>query len=137
MLTITGEISHKNTPDRVELDLETLKSFEKTVIETTTIWTDGKQVFEGVALSDLIDELGMSGTTLRVTSINDYTVDIPVSEVADSGAIIAYSRNGSLMSVREKGPLWIIYPFDSDRTYRSEVIYSRSIWQLDRIEIIG
>ena len=39
------------------------------------------------------------------------------------------------MSVREKGPLWVIYPFDSDPEYQTEVIYSRSIWQLDRIVV--
>jgi hypothetical protein len=39
------------------------------------------------------------------------------------------------MSVRDKGPLWVIYPYDSD-DYRSEVIYSRSIWQLDRLEVV-
>jgi len=40
------------------------------------------------------------------------------------------------MSVREKGPLWVIYPYDSDAKFRTEVIYSRSIWQLDRLAIV-
>jgi hypothetical protein len=39
------------------------------------------------------------------------------------------------MSLREKGPLWIIYPFDSSPEYQTELIYSRSIWQLNRIEV--
>ncbi len=43
--------------------------------------------------------------------------------------------NGETMPVRRKGPLWIVYPYDSDEAYRSEAIYSRSIWQLDRIEV--
>ncbi|RYH00603.1 oxidoreductase, partial [Salipiger sp. IMCC34102] len=41
------------------------------------------------------------------------------------------------MQVRDKGPLWIVYPYDDTPEYRSEVIYSRSIWQLDRIEVAG
>jgi hypothetical protein len=40
------------------------------------------------------------------------------------------------MSVREKGPLWVIYPFDDVPEYQNETIYSRSIWQLDRIEVV-
>jgi hypothetical protein len=44
--------------------------------------------------------------------------------------------DGNAMSVRDKGPLWVIYPYDSDAAYRTEVIYSRSIWQLDRLEVV-
>ena len=38
--------------------------------------------------------------------------------------------------MRDKGPLWIIYPYDQNTDYQTEVIYSRSIWQLDRIEVL-
>jgi hypothetical protein len=39
------------------------------------------------------------------------------------------------MTVRDKGPLWIVYPYDAKPEYRQELIYSRSIWQLDHIEV--
>jgi len=39
------------------------------------------------------------------------------------------------MPVREKGPLWIIYPFDATNAYRTESHYARSIWQLERIDV--
>ncbi|MEC8574513.1 MAG: oxidoreductase, partial [Pseudomonadota bacterium] len=39
------------------------------------------------------------------------------------------------MSLRDKGPLWIVYPFDSDPAYQTEAIYSRSIWQLEEITV--
>jgi hypothetical protein len=38
------------------------------------------------------------------------------------------------MSIREKGPLWLVYPYDLNKAYQSETIYSRSIWQLVRID---
>jgi hypothetical protein len=40
------------------------------------------------------------------------------------------------MSLRDKGPLWIIYPYDSKSDFRTEVVYSRSIWQRDRLEAL-
>lgn len=49
------------------------------------------------------------------------------------GLILAYLLDGQPMSVRDKGPLWLVYPYDASPAFRSEVIYSRSIWQLDRI----
>ena len=54
----------------------------------------------------------------------------------EGGPIIAYMMNGEEMSVRNKGPLWLVYPYDLNHEYRSEVIYSRSIWQLDRIDVL-
>jgi hypothetical protein len=40
------------------------------------------------------------------------------------------------MSVRDKGPLWVIYPYDAVPEYKSERIYARSIWQLVSIEVL-
>ncbi|RYH00523.1 oxidoreductase, partial [Salipiger sp. IMCC34102] len=81
--------------------------------------------------------LEVDGGTLLATAINDYTVEIPVSDAVEGGPIIAYQMDGAEMQVRDKGPLWIVYPYDDTPEYRSEVIYSRSIWQLDRIEVAG
>ncbi len=39
------------------------------------------------------------------------------------------------MSVREKGPLVIIYPFDDKPELRDAVHYSRAIWQLRSLEL--
>ena len=113
-----------------------LEALEDATIETRTIWTEGPQTFRGVPLDVLVDRLGITGTTLRATAINDYAVEIPLSDAVAGGPMIAYSLNGNPMSIRDKGPLWIIYPYDAKADYRSEVIYSRSIWQLDRIEAL-
>lgn len=136
LLTVSGNIAIANKDDTAQLDLALLKSLETTTIETATIWTDGTQVFEGVSLAVLVEALRLQGDTLRATAINDYAVDIPMSDAVQDGPIVAFSLNGSKMSVRDKGPLWIVYPYDANADYRSEVIYSRSIWQLNRIEAI-
>lgn len=115
-------------------DLDALEDMGAVTFETTTIWTDGPQRFTGVPLTELVEELNLEDGVLLASAINDYTVEIPVSDAVDGGPIIAYLNNGERMSVRDKGPLWIVYPYDSDPKYRSELIYSRSIWQLDRIE---
>ena len=90
---------------------------------------------KGVELATLLAALGAEGTVLLAIAHNDYAVDIPVSDAVAGGPVVAYLRNGAAMSMRDKGPLWVIYPFDSKPEYQSELIYSRSIWQLDRIEV--
>jgi hypothetical protein len=104
--------------------------------ETTTIWTEGVHSFTGVPLQTLTALLGVTEGQILATAINDYTVEIPVSDAVENGPIIAYLMDGEEMSVRDKGPLWIVYPYDSNADYRTEVVFSRSIWQLDRIEVV-
>ncbi len=134
ILTISGEVEKTNSKFGAGLDRAMLEAMERTTIVTTTIWTSGPQTFEGVELATLVETLGIQGSVLLATAINDYTVEVPISDAVKGGPIVAYAANGSEMSVRDKGPLWLIYPFDSNSEYRSEVIYSRSIWQLNRIE---
>lgn len=127
-------VTHANQV--VTLDMETLQAMDNVKFETSTIWTEGVQTFTGVSLSVFLRALDVSGGTLKATAINDYSVEIPLDDAVEGGPIIAYLRNGAPMSVRDKGPLWIVYPFDADPAYQSEVIYSRSIWQLDRLAVV-
>ncbi|MDO6586123.1 molybdopterin-dependent oxidoreductase [Salipiger sp. 1_MG-2023] len=132
LLTVSGDIAG---PDAAQFDLEALRALGESDIETETIWTDGAHRYTGVRLSDLLDHVGATGSQITATAINDYSVTIPVSDATADGPIIAYEMDGAAMSRRDKGPLWVIYPFSSSSDYRTEVIYSRSIWQLDRMTI--
>ena len=133
LLTITGAIDAAVQP--LTLDRAALMALPVTTIETSTIWTDGTHSFTGVSLADLLDEIGVTEGTLLATAANNYTVEIPVSDAVQGGPIVAYLMDNAEMPLRDKGPLWIVYPFDSSADYRSELIYTRSIWQLDRIEV--
>ena len=130
VLTVTG------TAEPAEFTMAELQAMPATSFETTTIWTEGAQSFTGVSLHSFLADLGVEGGTLNASAINDYVVEIPVADAVEGGPIIAYARNGEVMSVRNNGPLWIVYPYDSNADYQSEVIYARSIWQLVRIDVV-
>ncbi|MBK5951737.1 oxidoreductase [Rhodobium orientis] len=136
ILQVSGKISATNAGDEAHFDLDMLKGMPAATFNTSTVWTDGENSFTGVPLKDLLATLGAHGRTLRATAINDYAVRIPVSDAVSPGPIVAYAMNGKSMSRRGKGPLWIVYPFDQHSRFQSETIYSRSIWQLDRLEVI-
>ena len=122
--------------DVLTLDRSDLSKLTVTSFDTSTIWTDGVHTFTGVSVKTLTDLIGVTNGMLRATAINNYAIEIPVSDAVNEGPIIAYLMDGKEMSVRDKGPLWIVYPYDANPDYRSEVVYSRSIWQLDRIEFV-
>lgn len=136
ILTVSGTIDITNVDGTAQLDMDMLKALPAQSISTSTIWTDGVLMFTGVPIALLLEELGASGNTLRASAINDYTIEIPIDSLEKDFPILAYEMNGEPMHRREKGPLWVIYPFDSAEKFRTSQIFSRSIWQLDRIEIV-
>ena len=137
VLTVTGDIGVTNAEDAARFDMAMLEAMDTTSFSTSTLWTEGERAFAGVALADILDVLGVEGGKILATAINDYTVEIPVESVTEEAPILAYSLDGKRMPRRRKGPLWLVYPYDSDAAFRSEVVYSRSIWQLTRIEIVN
>lgn len=134
LLTVTGTVDGKSGTS-VAFDAADLAALPQITFTTSTIWTEGPQEFTGVSLGAVLKAAQMTGTTLQAYAANDYSVEIPVEDWPENAPIIAQSRNGTPMTIRDKGPLWIVYPYDSDPAYRSEVIYTRSIWQLERIEV--
>lgn len=117
-----------------EYSVEDMRRMPVTEFSTTTPWTDGLQHFVGVPLSEFLQDV--SGEyTLHLKAVNDYSVSMSAELVINSTSIIAFERNGALMTVRDKGPFWLVFPFDDDERYLTESMMSRSIWQLSRIEV--
>ena len=135
ILTVTGDTAASTSDQGWQFERTDLEAMPRTIFETTTIWTDGVQRFEGVSLHALLDHIGAKSGTIRAVALNDYAVEIPTSDAVEGGPIVAFLRDGQMMSVRDKGPLWIVYPYDTNEAYQSEEIYARSIWQLDRLQI--
>jgi hypothetical protein len=135
ILTVTGAIGVTNAEGEARFDLDLLKSLPQHSFATSTIWTDGINTYSGVLLKDLLAAVGATGATINATALNDYQISFPAADVADDAPLVAYLVDGEPMSVRDKGPLWLIFPFDSNAAYRTEESYSRSIWQMDRLSL--
>lgn len=131
VLTVTGAVAGgQKTFTRAELAALPREEFE-----TSTVWTEGVRRFAGVPLHALLEATGAEGRELHMVAINDYAVVVPAEDAVPGGALLAYEIDGMPMSVREKGPIWLVYPYDSDGKWRAEAVYARSIWQLNRIDV--
>lgn len=130
-------VAPKEAPgDTIALDLATLDALPQVTFTTSTIWTDGPVTFSGVALKTLLSDVIDTATAVEMVALNDYSVTISPSQIEDGVPIVATRMNGDVMSVREKGPFWVVFPYDSDPKYRSETIYALSIWQLECLKIV-
>lgn len=134
ILTATGQITATNCAAGLQLDLDQLAALPQHSFATSTTWTDGITTFQGVLLKDYIAAIKATGSTITLTALNDYSIAIPMADVGNDGPLLAYLMDGKPMSLRDKGPIWLVYPYDANAAYRTEQTYARSIWQLDRID---
>ncbi|WP_062763252.1 molybdopterin-dependent oxidoreductase [Falsirhodobacter sp. alg1] len=134
LLTVSGQITNTNVGDTAQFDRAALEAMGMVDIVTKSPWYDDRMTFTGVPVSVLLEKVGAHGTQMTVTALNDYEVKIPLED-ADTGVILAMKLNGRDMSVREKGPIFIIYPYSSSERLRAQTYYARSSWQVSRIEI--
>lgn len=132
ILSVSGKISSEAP---TEYSIAMLENLPMAEIVTKTPWHDGPVTFEGVPLKDLMSFLGATGENVEFIALNDYRVAIPASDFSSHNPILAYRMNGELMSVRNKGPLFVIYPFDDDPELNNETYYARSVWQVRSIVV--
>ncbi|WP_299652353.1 hypothetical protein [uncultured Jannaschia sp.] len=135
VLVVTGEIANTNMGDEAHFDLAMLDALasRETVIETP--WYEGTKAFSGPMIAALLDAVGAEGETLRVNALNDYSAEIPRSDVVDYPVILATRIDGDTLSVRDKGPGFVIYPFDVAPDLYNEMTFGRSVWQVGSIDV--
>lgn len=136
VLTIDGLIGIENAPGQADFDLDMLRAMPAVKIRTSTPWTEGPVEFEGVLAETVFKAVDAKGKTIKAAALNDYIADVDVNTVIAAGAILAYRVNGEDISVRDKGPLWIMFPFDEKPELKSEPIYSQSVWQLRKLTFL-
>jgi hypothetical protein len=133
ILTISGKIGITNKGQTAQFDRPMLESLGITLVETSTPWYQGPMKFEGVSLDTLMKRVNAEGKQVTAIALNDYSSDLPIDDFAKYDPILALKRNGEYMTVRDKGPLFIIYPFDKISELKSQTYYGRSVWQVDRL----
>ena len=136
ILTVSGKIGIFNGGAAARFDRAMLEELGTTQFTTTTPWYDGPVTFEGVRMGRLMEALRAQGDTLIARALNDYETRIPLRDVIDFDVLMAMKRNGEYMPVRDKGPLFLVYPFDSDPALRNQRYYGRCAWQLAQIDVV-
>ncbi len=135
LLTLSGNIENTNEDGKAVFDIASLEKLGTVSFQTTSPWYNGRTTFTGIPLQKLMDYVGAKGSVLKVTALNDYTTVIPLSDFKKYNVILALKINGEYMRIRDKGPLFIVYPYDSIPELNNQIFYSRSAWQVSRMNI--
>jgi len=135
ILTVTGNIQNTNGPSEATFDREMLVALGETEIKTKSPWYDAVSTFDGVPFKKVMDYVGASGTRIRAVALNDYETEIPMDDVQNTEVILAMKRDGEVMDVRDKGPIFVIYPYDSSPEFQTQTYYGRSAWQVTKLVV--
>jgi hypothetical protein len=133
VLTISGQVSAPNAGKTAVFSMEMLAKLPQHKVFTKSPWYPAGAEFTGPLLRDVLAAAGAKGSKIVAVALNDYKTDIPFDDAAQHDVILARLMNGKPMPVREKGPLFVVYPLDAKPELQSQVYYNRSAWQLARL----
>ncbi|UFS55568.1 molybdopterin-dependent oxidoreductase [Comamonadaceae bacterium M7527] len=112
-------------------DLHKLVQYDLT---TSSPWYEGKTTFRGPLLRDVLALTHFQSDTIVAKAVNDYRITIPYEDVVKFNVVLAHTVDGERLTVRTRGPLFVIYPFDQIADLRLSTYYARCIWQLTQLE---
>lgn len=135
ILTVSGRIALPDGGTSAAFDRAALEGLGTEGFVTSTPWYSRPVYFEGVRMDRLMRAVGAGGDTVTVVALNDYTTDLPIPDFERYGTLLALKRDGAYMPVRDKGPLFVVYPYDSRPELKSHMYYSRSAWQVSDLVV--
>ena len=134
LLRVSGAVERVNMADVAAFDRDMLEALDWVEVETYTSFTTGVQRFAGPTLASVLQAVGAHGASISATAINDYTVVIPREHADAHNVILAMDQNGRPMRVRDKGPIWVVYPLTESEAEKKP-FDGEMIWQLVELRI--
>jgi hypothetical protein len=112
-----------------------LKALPQQTFMTKTPWYPDSVKFSGPLLRDVLALAKVKGTDISAIALDDYKVQIPMSDAQQYDMILAHKINDETIPVKTKGPLFVVYPYDSKPELQALRFYERSIWQLKALTV--
>jgi hypothetical protein len=134
VLTVSGKIERTNSNGAALFDREMLEALGKASFSTKWELSEVPQSFEGTPLRALLERVGAQGTSMRASALNDYVAVIPVEDLKFD-PILATKVDGRVLTIRDKGPLWIAYPRDDHKVLQDARYDARWVWQLNKLHV--
>lgn len=135
LLSIRG-ITNSGCNGDVQLNNEQLLALPQQQFVTHHSWSDEAESFSGPLLQDVLDTTCSNTKKIKLTALNDYAIDIDFSKLKQYQPIVALSVNGKRLSIREKGPLWVMLPLDDHKDIDERSLDGMMIWQLSDIQVL-
>ena len=95
----------------------------------------GSHNWQGVSLKQVVARSGYNTKVLQATALNGYFVEVPQDDLERFDPILAFRRDDQFISIREKGPFILIYPFNQFPELNQQRYINRTVWQIDELNL--
>lgn len=116
-------------------DMAFLKGLPQHSFVSQTPWFKKPVTFTGPLLRDVLSAAKVKGAVVYAVAIDEYRAQIPFSDCVQHDMILAHQIDGETLTPKNKGPLFVVYPYDSKPELQSVRFYERSIWQLKSLRV--
>lgn len=120
----------------VSLSQEDILAMSDQQVVTQTPWTDGTLTFRGAPLEAVLALAGIDDGWVNARGLNNYSINVPVDQALAAKAFLAVHMNGELMRIKDKGPFWIVFPWDEHPELLTREIRTWSVWQLQALSVL-
>lgn len=135
ILEVTGNLKLTNVDDEAHFDRAMIKNLESSTIITANHVLSEPATYTGPVLADLLNKLGAEGETVFITALDDYTAELKRSDIEKYRVLLATHENGKMMTIDDRGPFFIVFPFNQHKELRRDLYYNMSVWQIKSIDV--
>lgn len=125
------------TGQQINLSREDLERLPQTTFTTSTPWTKGIHTYQGPKLSLITNKFSSSINGIRIYALNGYSYDINTQDLQRYPFILVLRQDEKAISLRNKGPFWLLVPFDQNPKLLShDKLRNQLVWQINKIKAL-
>jgi len=131
-------VDTQGAANTTRLNLENLDALPQSTLTLQlpeSLGIQGTHSWQGISLQDLLKLSGNSAQAVRIQALNGYYATLPMSDIEQFNPVLAYRRDGQNLTIRDKGPFILIYPFNKFKKLNQQIYINRSVWQINEIHI--
>lgn len=115
-------------------DIEKLERKDYMAKLPPALGVSGRHDWQGIPVRAVLAAAkAQNYTKLRVAALDGYEAYLPVSDLTRFDPILAYRKDDQYIGILDRGPLLLIYPFDSNPQLQTMEYINRTIWQVNAI----
>ncbi|MBB5017505.1 hypothetical protein HNQ59_000774 [Chitinivorax tropicus] len=126
-----GELTIAYRDHKEIYDDRQLESMPQTGIQTYTQWNPDDVHYEGPKLSHFLKLRHANSVT--VIAANGYVSSLPLADIERYQPILALSGNGRKLTIKEKGPYLIMFPYRQHSELRRVSRENLFVWYVKKI----
>lgn len=137
--SIPLEIVHGDSARHLTISHTALDALPQHSVVTRSPYFEGQVRFGGPLLEDVLTHATGKKpereSPVTLAALNDYFVQTTLDVLTEAGAIVATRKDGIRLSIRDRGPYWLILPLSDRPELDNEQYHRLLVWQLSRIKV--